>query len=321
MQLNTSSTSNNSTNTSNSTNTNTNNTSKNALIVKDTYTYTYNKKEYTSITNRFTLAVVYAFTLYLIMFISIVITMLIMLMFLSDLVTYTSINSQLDNYLYSNINAFQLSLIANVSSLENVNSSNTTINEFIVKGISQQYVSLKNYEMFIESNKPYKHLHNAVNVSCSKLYSLNNSNVVIVESAYNVDMKLFTEVVCDKMNIMKYQNVLLVLKEICYVLERLSMVNVIVEYNKKKEVFKENDLYEVYTLVLFVNKIIRGYFNEKAIPSKVSDVINLVELSMKICLVLNAILEIIIECILIWFVMRKMIKVNKVFMKFLKFLT
>ena len=325
LQLNTSSTSNNSTNTSNSnsnsTNTNTNNTSKNALIVKDTYTYTYNKKEYTSITNRFTLAVVYAFTLYLIMFISIVITMLIMLMFLSDLVTYTSINSQLDNYLYSNINAFQLSLIANVSSLENVNSSNTTINEFIVKGISQQYVSLKNYEMFIESNKPYKHLHNAVNVSCSKLYSLNNSNIVIVESAYNVDMKLFTEVVCDKMNIMKYQNVLLVLKEICYVLERLSMVNVIVEYNKKKDVFKENDLYEVYTLVLFVNKIIRGYFNEKAIPSKVSDVINLVELSMKICLVLNAILEIIIECILIWFVMRKMIKVNKVFMKFLKFLT
>ena len=298
--------------------TNTTTRDNNALI-KDKY----NKKEYTSITNRFTFAIVYAFTLYLIMFISIVITMLIMLMFLSDLVTYTSINSQLDNYLYSNINAFQLSLIANVSSLESVNyiNNNTKINEFIAEGISQQYISLKNYELFIEENAQYKHMHNSVNVSCSELYALNNSNIVIVESVYGIDLKFFTEIVCDKMSIMKYQSIVLVLKEICYVLERLSMVNVIVEYNKKNEVFKENDLYEVYTLVLFVNKIIRGYFNEKAIPTKVNDIIRLVECAVKICLVLNAVLEIIIECILIWFVMRRMIKVNKVFMRFLKFLT
>ena len=298
-----------------------------------TTTGKYNQREYSSITNRFSLAILYAFTLYLIAFVSIVITMLLMLMFLSDLVTYTSINSQLDNYLYSNINSFQLSLIANVSSFGSVNyiSSNnsnsskasattTQINDFIAEGVSQQYISLKNYELFIEANKQYKQMHTSINVSCSNLYSLNNSNIVIVESAYGVDLSFFTETVCNKMSIMKYESIVLVLKEICYVLERLSMVNVIVEYTKKKEVFIENDLYEVYTLVLFVNKIIRGYFNEKAIPTKVDSVIRLVEFSVKTCLVLNALLEVVIEVVLMWFVMRRMIKVNKVLTRFLKFL-
>ena len=278
-------------------------------------------KQYNPIIKPFTNALIYGFVIYFLLFIAIFIAMLIMIIELQKLVDFTAINAQLDNYLYGNLNSFQISLIANISSYDTSYYiyNDSSIN-YILEGISQQYISLKQYELFIEKHFQYKSLHNSLNVSCATLHSVNNSNTYLVETEFQLNLSEFTEMICNKLIIMKYNNALLILKEICYILDKLTQLDIIVKYNMKQHILQIDEVFIVYTLVLIINQYIRGYYNEIAIPNKVIEIINKFESTIVGCLILNALCEVTIGAMLMWFVMRKMVLLNKVFTHFMKFL-
>jgi hypothetical protein len=93
-----------------------------------------------------------------------------------------------------------------------------------------------------------------------------------------------------------------------------------VQYNLKQHVLQIDEVFIAYTLVLIINQYVRGYYNEIAIPSKITSVINKFESTIVGCLILNALCEVIIGVMLMCFVMRKMMMLNKVFTRFMKFL-
>ena len=276
---------------------------------------------YTPIVSPFLKIIIITFTVYFFITVIIFIIMYMMLIRLKRLVEYSNINAALDNYIYDNVNANQFSLLTNISTYElsGYIYGNSSIN-YILKGISEHYINLKKYELFINKNKDYSLIKDTVDLSCENLHLLNDTSIFLIKKYYDIDLSDFLIAFCGMNPIMEYKDPILIQKEICYLMQRLLTLNVLAEYQQKLYYLYNKEIYVLYNLVLFLNNIVRGYANDVMIPEKVTSISNQFQTAVILCLVFNCLCDIIIALILMFFVMNNMIRLNKIFTKFMKFL-
>ena len=261
------------------------------------------------------------FLMYIAIITIIFIVLFINLQKLKSLVEYTKINANLDNYIYDNINANQYILMTNVSSslLSYLMYSNVTIN-YIKNGISQHYVHMKEYEQFMDKHKNYKMLQDIVDISCSNLPSLNDSAIFYVKKELDIDLSEFITNFCDLHLIITYNKPILIQKEILYLMQSITQVDYLVPYEQKFNLLSMKEIYSMYNISLFLNNILRNYVNDKLIPDMVQTISGQFQTAVIVCLVINCLCDVIIAIVLMLLVMRRMIAMNKVFTKFMKFL-
>ena len=133
-------------------------------------------------------------------------------------------------------------------------------------------------------------------------------------------MRTFFKNFCLTSGLVAYQDDLLIQKDVGYLLLKISKFNYIVPYSQKFSFLSNHEVYTLNNLVLFLNRLIRSYINDVINPKLVNNITKEFKIALSICLALNCVFEIVIVILLIVFVMKRMIKLNKILTKLMKFL-
>lgn len=283
-----------------------------------------NNKIYDTIVSPFQRIVVINFIAYCIFFVFIFVTMFFALNEIKYLVEYTSINSAIDNYVFDNLNANQYLILSNVTGYElsEFIYDNKSIH-YIREGLTKHFYYLEQLEIFIQKHSDYHLISDKINFTCDNMKLLKDQNIEQIENSDGTsykDLTPFLTGLCNSSPIMNYSSEIIVQREICYTLRKLGYYSTKAFFEEKVLYLTDKNIYDLYNLVLILNKLLRAYVNNELLPERVYSISTRFRLSVICCLVINCIFEISIVAILLFFVMRKMIDLNKIFTQFMKFL-
>ena len=262
----------------------------------------------------------YVFTTYFAYEIIILVVILSMLKQLIHLVDYTSINSMLDNCIYGNLNAMYFSLLVNASSSVISRMIYQTTDDYISGGVNIHFDYLNKYEVFINKHPRFSGKSNKLQVTCDGIDLYVDDISLQLGEKYNIDMRTFFKNFCMTSGLVVYQDDLLIQKDVGYLLLKISKFDYIMPYSQKLSFLSNHEVYTLNNLVLFLNRLIRSYINDVMNPKLVNDITKEFKITVSICLALNCVFEIVIVIVLIVFVMKRMIKLNKILTKLMKFL-
>lgn len=282
-----------------------------------------NNKVYDAIVSVFQKIVLITFIAYCIFFVIIFVVIFLALNEIKYLVDYTSINSSIDNYVFDNVNANQYIILTNTTGYElsGFIYGNDSIH-YIREGISQHFYYLEQLERFVKNHDGYDMINQKINLTCDNMGLLKDNNIDLVEKSnpgYS-NLTPFLIGLCKSSPIMSYGNEIIVQKEICYTLRKLGYYKTQANFTEKVEYVTDRNIYDLYNLVLILNRLLRSYVNDHLLPERVNSIATEFRVSVVCCLVINCMFEISIVIILLFFVMKKMINLNKIFTQFMKFL-
>ena len=262
----------------------------------------------------------YAFSAYFVFELIILFVIFTMLNQLINLVDYTSINSMLDNCIYGNLNAMQYVLLLNVSSSVISRMIYNQSLDYITGRVNVHFEYIDKYRDFTNKHSRFYGVSKEHKLSCDSIEHYVDSESLKIGEKYNIDMKVFYKNFCVTSGLITYQNDLLIQKDIAYLLLKITQFDYIVPYYKKLSFLYHREVYTLNNLVLFLNRIIRSYINDIMNPKLVNDITKEFKIVLSICLALNCVFEVVIVILLIVFVMRRMIKLNRILTKLMKFL-
>lgn len=280
-----------------------------------------NQKIYDSIIAVFRKILLVTFISYIIFFIVIFAILFAVLQKLKDLVQYNSINSKIDNYIYDNLNANQFLLLTNMTAYElsSLIYNDESMN-YIQEGIAQYYLNLELLEVFLRKHSDYQFIEETMNLTCGNLIEFKDKIVNASEKELGVDLSQFIIELCSNTPIMKYNSEIIVQKEICYTMKKIANYPTKMNYQSKLNYLRNAIIYDLYNIVLILNRLLRAHVNGNVLPNQVKFISTQFRAVVSTCLVINSIFEIVIVIIILYFVMKKMIELNHVFMQFMKFL-
>ena len=262
----------------------------------------------------------YVFTAYFAYELIIIIVILAMLRQLIHLVDYTSINSMFDNCIYGNLNAMHFSLLINATPSVISRMVYQTTDDYISNGVNIHFDYLDKYREFVNKHSRFSGITNELQVTCDNIDLYVDDASLQLGKKYNIDMRTFFKNFCLTSGLVAYQDDLLIQKDVGYLLLKISKFNYIVPYSQKFSFLSNHEVYTLNNLVLFLNRLIRSYINDVINPKLVNNITKEFKIALSICLALNCVFEIVIVILLIVFVMKRMIKLNKILTKLMKFL-
>ena len=262
----------------------------------------------------------YVFSAYFIYELIILFVILSMHAQLIYLVDYTSINSMLDNCVYGNLNAMQYVLLINASSSVISRMIYNATEDYITEGVNVHFDYIDKYKDFTNKHSRFNGISEVLKVNCDSIEIYVDEESLMIGEKYNIDMKVFFKKFCLTSGLVDYEDDLLIQKDVGYLLLKIMQFDYIVPYNKKVLFFYQREVYVLNNLVLLLNRLFSSYINDKINPKLVNDITNEFKIVIAICLALNCVFEVVIVILLIVFVMRRMIKLNRILTKLMKFL-
>lgn len=260
------------------------------------------------------------FILYYIFLIMIIGVIYIKIGILKDVIQYSLINTKIDNYNYGALNAIQFSLLTNVTPSEISKIIYNNESDFIISSIHNFLSSNEEFMQFLENHKSFKNVDDVMDISCQNIKNLNDKSALQIREKFDIDVEPFLSNFCLSSYIMTFNNSWIIKKEIGYLMLKLSTYPVIVPYQQKIDYLSNKELFSLYNIMLFVNRMIRFYMNNQLIPTTVSKFSENYRVAISTFLLINCFLELIIILILFCFVLKKMIELSKIISKFMKFL-
>ena len=217
---------------------------------------------------------------------------------LGYLVLYCEINTRVDEYIYDNFNT--LIYLYTINCTENFYGSiiygNSSV-KYLDVGLNNLYKAIEEKEDFEKNHKNlFPTINNYININCSDENFFEDSKFSFLGKNY----KEYIKGLCEFFPVMKSGNDIAILYEISYKFELLyRQFQKLETFIDIYDIFIDNqDLYESYTLILFFNKMIRDYFNEKLFLTLVNDIFGYFSWMIVVYLVLSVVFEIALFLIL-----------------------
>ena len=244
---------------------------------------------------------------------------------LNKLIQYTDINNLIDGYLFDNINSLLYLYITNSTSIfySQLISEDKSF-DYIKDGIDSFYkrIYLKDI-LEKENNDIFPRVGDMVNLNCSE-YIIVDKFFKNALNSLNISYNEYYSAVCSLFPVASTGSDTNMMMDLCYTTEVLYQ-----QYEENKNFtfifenyLQRNKLYELYTFVLTLCRIMRTYFNDNIFSYEINYVIGYFSTLIIVYLVLSVALEIGLFFVLNFFIISDVRKVNKLltdFMSSLKF--
>ena len=243
---------------------------------------------------------------------------------LEDLVQYSNLNADIDNYLNNNLNSLQF--------MSTTNSTESQLGEYIYDDPSIEFVtdSISNhlYSMKLIETLKAKHEHlfgtalTRDNLTCSEMKDINDTYLYLLykNGASKEELDEFIVDMCNSYPIMKFNDQSLVMQNIIYLEQKILNRIFPMPYQARLYLQKSDEIYELYGLILILNSVLRGYLNEICLPDITQKLIGNYKMEIGICLGFNSICLITLMILQHYFVAMRLVVVNEKLNLLLKFL-
>ena len=280
--------------------------------------------DYRPFIKKYKLSIVMIYIVYSIIYIIIYFLLQDSLTHLEDLVKYSNINTDIDNYLNSNLNGIQFMSFTNNS--ENELGKFIYDNEsirFVTYGISNHLYSMKLIEV-LKSKHPdlFGSSITKDNVSCDEIAEINDTSLYLLSQngRESSELKAFVVDMCNNYPIMQFNDQSLVMQNIIYLEQKILNHVYPIPYAYRMTLLKYDEVYELYGLILVLNRLLRSYLNKQGIPSIIDALIGKYKVELYVCLCLNSLCLIVVMILLHYFIAMRLMKVNSKLNLLMKFL-
>ena len=218
---------------------------------------------------------------------------------LGYLVNYCEVNNEIDGYLFDNFNTLLYMYITNsTATFYGQIIYNTKDRDYLNEGINAFYAAIQEKETIeLEHKNMFPALYDIINLDCSKGMMSDN----YFESAtkiLNVDYNEYFKVICSAFPVATTGNDNTMLFEVLYMIDQLYHRFENLDFALMFNQMHNSVLFDCYTLVLTLNRVIRNYFNNYIFIDEVNEQFKYFSTLIIIYLVFNMILEIIVFLIL-----------------------
>ena len=241
---------------------------------------------------------------------------------LNSLVEYSIINQQLDSLTYDNFNSLIYLILTN--------SSRYDIGERIYNKKNYDYLFEKmNYlHQIIREKETMEFVHKKTFPPMNTIIDLNFLNGKIYDETFNTvlnniggDLNDFLKVLSNHFPVSTIGDDTMFIKNVLYLLNQLYNQYFNGKFHEIENQINSDKLFNLYTFVLIINKIMRYYFNESIFIKEIDKVFNHFSSLIIPYLVLNMILEIVIFLILYFYIVSKIKITHNKLSSFIKSLT
>ncbi len=298
---------------------------------QDSYEYSLlnknNKKQdykiYSSYLNPFFLAI------YIIYFFDISIQLILYFIIivkyneLDTLVKYDNYSADMDYYFMNNINSIQFLIITNSSQefFAFLMTGERNKTNYVTDNLQQIIIIMKMVQSLENENaKIHKNIIDFQNTSCETLPNLNDENFnSIIKEGMEDSYKQYLTNLCKTFEIFDMSNQIIVFKGITYY-EKLILDSVhnLSFYEKLNNIDIQN-LYGVYTIILFLIDILRNYQNGTILPNLLKETLDSHKKTLIVCLIINFVFELLVTIVIFFTICKKLINVNTRIIHFLNF--
>ena len=222
---------------------------------------------------------------------------------LSYLVNYCEINNKIDGYLFDNFNTLVYMYISSSTSefygkiiddsRENYNYLNEGINDFYAAIQEKETIELEHKDIFPA-------LYDIINLDCSQ-GMIPDEYFQLVFDDYkeqNINYNEYFKVICKAFPVATTGNDNTMLFEVLYMIDQLYNKFEILDFAGMFSQLHSSVLFDCYTLVLTLNRIIRFHFNNFIFIDEVNEVFDYFSTLIIIYLVFNMVFEIILFLLL-----------------------
>ena len=237
---------------------------------------------------------------------------------LSYLVSYCEVNNEIDGYLFDNFNTLLYMYITNSSS-EFYGKIIYQVNDldYLNDGINDFYAAIQEKETIeSEHSDLFPPIYDIINLDCSQGmmpddYFENAANNL------NTSYEEYFKGICEIFPVATTGNDNSMLLEVLYMIDQLAHRFENVDFGIMFNQMRNSVLFDCYTLVLTLNRIIRNYFNNYIFIDEVNKQFDYFTTLTVFYLVFNMIIEIIIFLILNFGIIYKIKFNNKLIMDFI----
>ena len=218
---------------------------------------------------------------------------------LGYLVNYCEVNNEIDGYLFDNFNTLLYMYITNSTATfyGQIIYDKKDI-DYLNEGINDFYASIQDKETIeLEHKNMFPAIYDIINLDCSQGMMEDN----YFESAtriLGVEYNEYFKVICKVFPVATTGNDNTMLFEVLYMIDQLYHRFENLEFNLMFDQMHNSVLFDCYTLVLTLNRVIRNYFNNYIFIDEVNEQFKYFSTLIIIYLVFNMILEIIVFLIL-----------------------
>ena len=218
---------------------------------------------------------------------------------LGYLVNYCEVNNEIDGYLFDNFNTLLYMYITNSTATfyGQIIYDKKGI-DYLNEGINDFYASIQDKETIeLEHKNMFPAIYDIINLDCSQGMMEDN----YFESAtriLGVEYNEYFKVICKVFPVATTGNDNTMLFEVLYMIDQLYHRFENLEFNLMFDQMHNSVLFDCYTLVLTLNRVIRNYFNNYIFIDEVNEQFKYFSTLIIIYLVFNMILEIIVFLIL-----------------------
>jgi hypothetical protein len=218
---------------------------------------------------------------------------------LGYLVNYCEVNNEIDGYLFDNFNTLLYMYITNsTSTFYGQIIYNEKDKDYLNEGINKFYEVIQQKETIeLEHKNMFPALYDIINLDCSQGMMEDN----YFESAskiLNIDYNEYFKVICSAFPVATTGNDNTMLFEVLYMIDQLYHRFENLDFALMFNQMHNSVLFDCYTLVLTLNRVIRNYFNNYIFIDEVNEQFKYFSTLIIIYLVFNMILEIIVFLIL-----------------------
>ena len=218
---------------------------------------------------------------------------------LDYLVNYCEVNNEIDGYLFDNFNTLLYMYITNsTSSFYGQIIYNKKDIDYLNEGINDFYASIQDKETIeLEHKNMFPAIYDIINLDCSQGMMEDN----YFESAtriLGVDYNEYFKVICTVFPVATTGNDNTMLFEVLYMIDQLYHRFENLDFSLMFNQMHNSVLFDCYTLVLTLNRVIRNYFNNYIFIDEVNEQFRYFSTLIIIYLVFNMVLEIIVFLIL-----------------------
>ena len=222
---------------------------------------------------------------------------------LSYLVNYCEVNNEIDGYLFDNFNTLLYMYIScsNSEFYGKIIDGNRQNYDYLNEGINKFYAAIQEKETIeLEHKNIFPALYDIINLDCSK-GMIPDEYFQLVFDDYkeeNINYNEYFKVICKVFPVATTGNDNTMLFEVLYMIDQLFNKYEQLDFGGMFNQLHSSVLFDCYTLVLTLNRIIRFHFNTFIFIDEVDSVFNYFTTLIIIYLVLNMVFEVILFLIL-----------------------
>ena len=236
---------------------------------------------------------------------------------LNILLEYVAYNDAIDGNIYDISNVILYLIITNTTSIEysEITDSNSSKDylSYAINDFSDGIVIKKSMEYKYDDFFP---LHEKINLNCS-VGIIQDSGLTNVLNYYNVNFENYFKELCQEFSVAQSNRDSLVYSEISYLMDIIYRK---IERSDFDKIFNNLDntmLFDLFTLILTFNKMIRTYFNENFLMAEVNGILNYFSSLIYAYISISIILELFLISILIFVVIYGVKRINTLLITFL----